>query len=117
MTLPSGRGGDVDAFLRAAIEGHRLISFKLDGRARVAEPHDYGLVDGVARLLFFQVGGESRSGHPIGWRCPAVAKIADLELLERRFAGTRSTPTGRHKRWDRIIATVTKRPDPSGRVA
>jgi hypothetical protein len=99
----------VDAFLRKAIDEKRLISFTLDGRRRVAEPHDYGVVDGMLRLLFFQVAGESNSGRALGWRWASADKLTEIKLLDERFPGTRLAPSGRHRRWDRIIASVSKR--------
>ena len=58
----------VDRLLREAIADRRLVSFTLHGRPRVAEPHDYGLIKGIATLFFYQTGGESNSGKPLGWR-------------------------------------------------
>lgn len=57
-----------DQLICAAIAERRLVTFTLDGFRRIAEPHDYGIIDGAPRLFFYQVGGESRSGRPIGWR-------------------------------------------------
>jgi hypothetical protein len=110
--MSNGPAADADALLRRAIGNLQLISFMLDGHLRVAEPHDYGVVDGQARLLFFQIGGESRSGRPLGWRCPAVAKLSRVKLLERHFSGPRAAPSGRHRRWSIIIASVSRPPGP-----
>lgn len=67
---------DEDAELRTAIAGERLVSFVLDGRLRIAEPDDYGVIAGVRRLFFYQVGGESRSGRPMGRRWGDLSKIS-----------------------------------------
>jgi hypothetical protein len=75
----------VDSLLRAAIADKRLISFTLDGRPRVGEPHDYGVIKGVPTLFFYQTGGESNSAPPRGWR------------------------SGRHTQWDELFATVSPR--------
>ncbi|HEY6478268.1 MAG TPA: hypothetical protein VI456_16935, partial [Polyangia bacterium] len=80
---------NVDEGLRQAIGEKRLIAFDLDGCERIAEPHDYGIVDGDKRLFFYQVGGVSRSGRPLGWRWAVVARISGLRLLDERFAGPR----------------------------
>jgi hypothetical protein len=96
--------------LCAAIAAKRLVSFTLDGRRRVAEPHDYGIIEGVAKLFFFQRGGESRSGRPLGWRWGELSKLSGLQLLETRFTGPRPAPSGRHIQWDVLIATVSPRP-------
>jgi hypothetical protein len=100
---------DTDRLLRDAIAQRRLVAFSLDGCRRVAEPHDYGIVDGQARLFFYQVGGESRSGKPLGWRWGAIAKISELTLLAEGFAGSRPVPSGRHQRWDTLFASVSDR--------
>ncbi len=96
--------------LSAAIADKRLITFSLRRCRRIAEPHDYGIVKGVHRLFFYQVGGESQSGRPLGWRWATLSEISGLEFLEDRFAGPRPTPSGRHTEWDVLIATVSPRP-------
>jgi hypothetical protein len=101
---------DVETALGAAIDGRRLISFVLEGHPRVAEPHDYGVIKGERKLFFFQVGGGSRSAPAVGWRWAALARITDLRVLDGRFAGPRPAPSGRHQRWDRIIASVSRPP-------
>jgi hypothetical protein len=99
-----------DQLLCAAIAERRLVTFTLDGFRRIAEPHDYGMIDGVARLFFFQVGGESRSGRPIGWRWGTLSRISGLRILDDTFPGSRPTSSGRHLHWDTLIATVSPRP-------
>ena len=75
---------------------------------RIAEPHDFGVIDGEKKLFFYQVGGTSRSGRPLGWRWAVVARIAGLRLLDDRFPGPRATPSGRHQRWDVLYASVSR---------
>ncbi len=99
----------IDETLRVAIAERRLVSFELDGLRRIAEPHDYGIIDGVARLFFYQVGGASRSRRPIGWRWGMLPKISNLHLLGQGFSGMRPAPSGRHVQWDALIATVSPR--------
>jgi TDG/mug DNA glycosylase family protein len=99
----------VDALLRAAIAGKRLVSFKLHDLPRIGEPHDYGVRNGVPTLFFWQTGGESRSGPPRGWRSASIDKVSGLRLLEERFGGSRPAPTGRHIQWDQLFATVSAR--------
>ena len=101
----------MEALLCRAIFDRLLIAFSLDGYERIAEPHDYGIVDGEKRLLFYQVGGASRSGRPLGWRWAVVARISGLRLLDDHFAGPRPVPSGKHQRWDRLIASVSRPPD------
>jgi len=100
--------GEAERALCAAIAGHHLVRFVLSGRERIAEPHDYGVIDGRRRLFFYQVGGTSRSGQPLGWRWADFDQMASLQILEQRFAGSRPAPSGRHQRWDRIIASVSR---------
>lgn len=100
---------DLDNLLRTAIAEKRLLAFVLDERPRLAEPHDYGLIDSEARLFFYQVGGESSSGRPLGWRWAVLSKISQLQVLDQHFGGTRPVPTGRHVEWDTLFATVTPR--------
>jgi hypothetical protein len=106
--VPSGHPS-VDETICAAIADRRLIAFELHGHPRIGEPHDYGVIKGVPTLFFYQVGGESRSGKPLGWRRAAVAEISGLRVLDRGFAGSRPTSTNRHMKWDRLIATVSPR--------
>lgn len=101
---------DVDAALRRAIDERRLITFTLHGLARRAEPHDFGIVKGAAKLFFYQVGGASRSGPPVGWRWAEVNEIQDLRLLDEHFAGARES-SARHVEWDSLVASVSRDPD------
>ena len=96
-----------DQTIRTAIAERRLLSFDLDGLPRIGEPHDYGIRKGVHQLLFYQVGGRSSSGAPLGWRMALLSKIAGMKILERRFAGARAVPSSRHRKWDRLIASVS----------
>lgn len=98
--------------LRTAIAERRVVTFMLDGHHRVAEPHDYGVIDAEPRLFFYQVGGQSRSKPPVGWRWASpVSKISQLRLLDRRFAGPRPAPTGQHVKWDKLFASVSRGSD------
>lgn len=98
---------DISAALSRAISERRLVTFTLHGLARRAEPHDLGIVKGVAKLFFYQVGGASRSGPPAGWRWAIVDEIEDLHLLEERFSGARESGA-RHVEWDRLLASVSR---------
>jgi hypothetical protein len=105
----SSLAGATEQRICAAIAARRLIRFVLHGHERIAEPHDYGVIGGSNRLFFYQVGGDSRSGNPLGWRWADLSAISDIEVLTRGFAGPRPTPTGRHVKWDSVIATVSPR--------
>ena len=100
---------EIDQLVRQAIAEKRLVTFSLDGCDRLAEPHDFGLIDGTRRLFFYQVGGASRSGRPLGWRWAVLEKISDLRILDDHFPGSRPVPSGRHQRWDVLFASVSGR--------
>ena len=89
-----------------AISEWRLVAFVLAGKPRVAEPHDYGLIDGETRLFFYQIGGESIPGATLGWRWAVLSKISEFRVLDKRFRGPRPVPSGKRVKWDRLFATV-----------
>lgn len=109
--LVTSAASSVDKILREAIIGKRLISFAYEGRPKQGEPHDYGLNNGKRRLNFYQTQGRNKAGvEEAGlWKTLDPAKITQLRLLPGRFAGTRETARGAHKRWDELFATVTPR--------
>jgi hypothetical protein len=100
---------EIDRLLRFAIGERRILTFTYHGLPRRAEPHDYGIVDGVPKLFFYQVGGRSRSGRPIGWRWAILPDISDLTVLDVTFGGTRPSLSGRHVKWDVLFASVSRR--------
>ena len=93
--------------MRQAIGERRLVGFVLDGCRRIGEPHDYGVIHGEPKLFFYQTGGESRSGRPVGWRWAVLSKMSALELLSERFPGPRAAPSERHVKWDVLFASVS----------
>ena len=99
-----------DELLRSAIARRALVRFMLNGCQRIAEPHDYGIHKGVPRLFFYQVGGRSRSGAPLGWRWATLDNISELQILDETFPGPRPAPSQQHIEWDRLIASVAQRP-------
>jgi hypothetical protein len=94
----------------AAISDLRLVTFVLHGHARIGEPHDFGIIHGQRKLFFYQTGGSSNSGSPLPWRWAVLPKISNFEILPRHFAGPRPIPSGRHHKWDRLIASVSRPP-------
>jgi hypothetical protein len=98
----------VEGALCRAIKERRLVTFTSRGLPRRAEPHDLGVVNGATRLFFYQVGGRSCSGAPLGWRWAHVEEIADLRVLSVSFPGPRDTGTNDHVNWDRLIASVSR---------
>lgn len=94
-----------DSLLRTAIEQRRLIRLWYRGKERIVEPHDYGIHNGSAKLLGYQVGGAS-SGRLPNWRWMETALISGLRLLEQTFPGGRPTPSGKHHNWDTLFIRV-----------
>ena len=91
--------------LRQAIHEKRLVRFVYQGKTRIAEPHDYGVMKGVDRLFCYQLRGES-SGPLPNWRLVDLLKISKLELLNQTFAGSREAEYEKHFNWDKIYARV-----------
>src|SRR3569623_3693640 len=89
-----------DAAIRRAITERRLLRFSLDGGARVAEPHDYGVLKGKAQLLVYQLSGARRSGRLPDWRWVDLTRATDFQVLERSIAGGRASPKGQHAPWE-----------------
>jgi len=94
-----------DQLLRSAIANRRLLRFKYKGNERIVEPHDYGVQNGIVRLLCWQVGGQSGGRIP-GWRLIDVAVMQDYQILDQRFAGNREVASGQHRRWDEVFIRV-----------
>jgi hypothetical protein len=102
----------IDDLLRAAISQRRQIRFCYGGTERVAEPHDYGIQNGRARLLAYQTGGRSNSGRLPAWRLVDVDGITQLVLLEKTFPGNRPAPSGRRHHWEKLFVRVGEPPKP-----
>jgi hypothetical protein len=97
---------DDESVILHAVETRRLVRFSLEGRTRIAEPHDYGVRDGVEQLLVYQVRGESKSGKLPNWRWVILSKASGFTLLDETFPGGRPAPSGKHSPWERLIARV-----------
>ena len=95
------------SILCSAIGERRLLAFSSKRCDRIAEPHDYGVMGGVRKLLYYQVGGHSNSGPPSGWRWAEADEMSGTKVLDRTFAGPRPAPTGRHVKWDKLFASVS----------
>lgn len=89
-----------------AIKLRQQVRFTYSDRPRIAEPHDYGIQNGQARLLAYQTGGESSAGRLPAWRWFDVSKISDFEVLDQTFPGNRPAPSGRHHHWDTLFIRV-----------
>jgi hypothetical protein len=60
----------VDELLRAAIEQRRLVELIYFEKRRIVEPHDYGVHNGLVKLLGYQVAAPAVGGFRTGdgWR-------------------------------------------------
>jgi hypothetical protein len=103
----------IDGSIRRAIAEKRLLRFSLDGHARIAEPHDYGIRNGLPQLLAYQIAGGSRSGRLPDWRWVNLSRASGVEVLDQTFAGSRAAPSGKHARWDRLFARVDQSVEPA----
>jgi hypothetical protein len=91
--------------LRTAIEQTRLLRLTYRNRDRIVEPHDYGVHNGVIKLLTWQIAGSS-SGPLPAWRWIETEKISDARMLDKTFAGGRQSPSGKHHGWDELFIRV-----------
>jgi predicted DNA-binding transcriptional regulator YafY len=96
---------NVDELLRTAIARKRLIRLVYRNKERIIEPHDYGIHNGSAKLLAYQIGGSS-SGRLPNWRWMEVDLITGIHLLNQTFPGGRPTPSRKHHKWDKLFMRV-----------
>lgn len=89
-----------------AIAAKKVLSFMYRGLLRIVEPHVYGVHDGEAQLLGYQIRGRSSTGIVPDWRRFQLREIQGLQTLEEGFPGRRSFLSGKHSHWDRQIAVV-----------
>jgi hypothetical protein len=104
---PSRAAQELDAQLRQAIATKHLIQFDYEGAVRVAEPHDYGRIEGVDKVLAYQRRKAGRGGKFVmGWRSLFVSKIENCVVLDDTFPGTRGDAHKQHYKWDVLYARV-----------
>ena len=72
----------LDSTIRAAISKKAIIEFDYEGHHRIAEPHVYGLKNGVSELLVYQIEGGSSSGGLPQWRRVKIAKMYKFDALK-----------------------------------
>lgn len=96
---------DIDLLIRQAIEQRLLLWLRYKGRERIVEPHDYGIHNGLAKLLAYQIGGSSSQKLP-NWRWIETGLISDIRLLPETFPGGRPAPSGKHHRWEKLFLRV-----------
>ena len=97
----------LDQRIRRAIADKRVLELRYKGARRLAEPHDYGVIDGAPRLLIFQLAGPASGTAAVGWRLLDVAKIESCVATDRLFAGTRVQSHQEHYKWQTLFARVT----------
>src|SRR5882724_124025 len=103
-------GPNVDQLLRTAIEQKRLIQFVYRNKERIVEPHDYGIHNGRAKLLAYQVGGASSERIP-NWRWIETDSISNFHVRNETFPGGRRAPSGKHHKWDKLFIRVKPAPE------
>ena len=89
-----------------AIKEKKVISFTYSGRQRIVEPHIYGINDGVAQLLGYQIRGGSSKGVIPDWRRFKLSTIQNLQILNESFLGRSSFLSDEHSHWDKQILVV-----------
>jgi hypothetical protein len=97
----------LDERIRRAIAEKRLLEIRYKRAVRLAEPHDYGVIDGTERLLIFQLHGPDSGERAVGWRLLDVVKIESCVVTDRTFAGSRGQSHQQHYRWETLYARVT----------
>jgi len=106
--MPSQSEPKMNPLLWKAIDGARLIRLIYNNKDRILEPHDYGIQNGTAKLLAYQIAGSSSHKLP-DWRLMEENSISDIRLLEKTFPGGRPTPSGTHHKWDKLFIRVKPR--------
>jgi len=101
-------GASVDAQLRFAIAGKRLLEVHYKGSVRIVEPHDYGVQKGNDKVLVFQrrVTKGVPGKRPFGWRLLDVSLIERCAVTEQTFEGSRGRTDQNHYVWDVLYARV-----------
>jgi hypothetical protein len=96
---------NINPLLWTAIEQRRLIRLLYKDKERIVEPHDYGIHNGLVKLLGYQVGGSSSHKLP-NWRWMEEDLISDIRLLNRTFPGGCPSHSGKHHKWDKLFIRV-----------
>ena len=96
----------LDVRIRRAIAEKRLLELHYNRAVRLAEPHDYGVIDGTARLLIFQLRGPDSGKGAVGWRLLDIAKIESGTVSDQTFAGSRGQSHQQHYQWETLYARV-----------
>jgi hypothetical protein len=97
----------LDERIRRAIAEKRLLEIRYKNAVRLAEPHDYGVIDGTERLLLFQLHGPDSGQGVVGWRLLDVVKIESCVVTDQTFAGSRGQSQQQLYQWATLYARVT----------
>lgn len=95
--------------IREAIAQKKLIEIWYNADSRVVEPHDFGVQNGVERLLGYQLRS-SRAAFgkdTVGWRLFDLQKIESIVVLDMPFKGSRQADGQGHYAWDTVYARVS----------
>jgi hypothetical protein len=68
--------------VRQAILDQKQVTGYYDGLYREMCPHVLGWKDGRPHALFFQFGGQSRSGSHADWRCLDLYYLSNVEVRD-----------------------------------
>jgi hypothetical protein len=90
------RFDSLDERIRRAVAEKRLLELRYKSTVRLAEPHDYGVIDGIERLLIFQLHGPDSGKGAVGWRLLDVVKIESCVVTAQTFAGSRGHSHQQH---------------------
>ena len=96
----------LDERIRRAIAEKRLLEIRYKSAVRLAEPHDYGVIDGTERLLIFQLHARGSGKDAVGWRLLDVVKIGGCVVTDQSFTGSRGQSHQRHYLWETLYARV-----------
>lgn len=94
------------ATIEQAIQAKAIIEFDYNGHHRIVEPHVLGISKGDLQILGYQIGGTSKSGSVPEWRRFDLSGMTRLAITDRKFAGRRPFPSGKHSSWDQEIMIV-----------
>jgi predicted DNA-binding transcriptional regulator YafY len=94
--------------IREAIAQKKLIEIHYNAHTRVVEPHDFGVQNGVERLLGYQLRSsrDAFGKDTVGWRLFDVPKIDSIVILDMPFKGSRHSTAHGHHAWDTLYARV-----------
>jgi hypothetical protein len=96
----------LDERIRRAIAEKHLVEIRYKSAPRLAEPHDYGVIDGTVRLLVFQLRGPDSGKGAVGWRLLDIVKIESCVVSEQTFDGSRGQLQQQHYQWETLYARV-----------